>query len=338
MTEAQLKPVLHHFPSLPKTEGLAGMYAGVSKGILFCMGGANFTDKKPWEGGKKKWYDEIYMLAEGKEWIKLEQKMPAALAYGVSVTYKDQFITIGGNDDQHHTAEVKAYTWNGYSLSIIDYPELPVTLANMAGTVVGNLIILVGGNSTPVSPAMNKCFALDLDNLQGGWFEMDSIPGRERLLPTCASYNHQFYLFSGETVSVNEQNEKKRLILKDAYKMQPKKINGKWIANWETLSPMPRGGSAAGNPLPVLQNGTMVFWGGVDSITALHKDPATHPGISGEMFLYSPIDDTWKFVGVEEKVKARVTLPVVKWNNQWLYISGEIRPAVRTNAIDGINY
>jgi N-acetylneuraminic acid mutarotase len=82
----------------------------------------------------------------------------------------------------------------------------------------------------------------------------------------------------------------------------------------------------------------MVLWGGVDAKTALYTDLSTHPGISGEMFLYTPSNDTWKFVSIINTTNARVTLPVVKWNNQWLYISGEIRPAVRTNTVFGINY
>ncbi|HSF44549.1 MAG TPA: hypothetical protein VLA58_01020, partial [Chitinophagaceae bacterium] len=49
---AQTEPTFKEFPGLPDTEGMAGMFAGQSNGRLFCMGGANFPDKKPWEGGK----------------------------------------------------------------------------------------------------------------------------------------------------------------------------------------------------------------------------------------------------------------------------------------------
>ncbi|HLU88819.1 MAG TPA: hypothetical protein VKZ51_03230, partial [Cyclobacteriaceae bacterium] len=46
-------------PAIPDKEGFAGMYAGVSNGVLIGAGGANFPDKKPWEGGEKVWYDHI---------------------------------------------------------------------------------------------------------------------------------------------------------------------------------------------------------------------------------------------------------------------------------------
>ena len=44
-------------PSLPDKEGFAAMFAGLSVDhggeILLAAGGANFPDKKPWEGDRK---------------------------------------------------------------------------------------------------------------------------------------------------------------------------------------------------------------------------------------------------------------------------------------------
>ena len=48
-------------PSLPDREGFAGLFAGVSGGALLVAGGANFPDAKPWEGGKKVWYDTVFV-------------------------------------------------------------------------------------------------------------------------------------------------------------------------------------------------------------------------------------------------------------------------------------
>ena len=36
---------------LPDAEGWAGMFAGVSNGVLIVGGGANFPEKPLWEGG-----------------------------------------------------------------------------------------------------------------------------------------------------------------------------------------------------------------------------------------------------------------------------------------------
>jgi N-acetylneuraminate epimerase len=86
----------------------------------------------------------------------------------------------------------------------------------------------------------------------------------------------------------------------------------------------------------VLKNGSIVFWGGVDAIAALNKDPRKEQGISKEILLYLPETDLWEYTGNEEEIPARVTLPVVYWNNQWVYISGEVKSGIRTNTVYSI--
>lgn len=337
LSQGPAKPQMKQVFNLPNTEGLAGMFAGISNGSVFCMGGANFPDLKPWQGGTKKWYDNIYFLQNGDSWKRLSQKMPMSLGYGISVSYQDVIIVVGGNNENGHSEKVTAYQWNGKDLNIQYYPSLPTPLANMSGGLVGSIIVVVGGNESPVSIATSNCYGLDLDNIHEGWFELPEIPGRERLLSVTAVYQKELYVFSGETVDLQKDNVKKRVILQDAYKLTPFKIDNKWTGTWNKLAEMPRGCSAAANPMPVMNNGDMFLWGGVDAEIALHKDPVTHPGIPNDLFVYSPLKNKWFNLGKEVEFNARVTLPVLFWNNQWLYISGEIKPAVRTNSIIAIN-
>lgn len=332
-SEAQVMPVFSELTSLPDTEGYAGMFAGVSNGRLFCLGGANFPDKRPWEGGKKKWYDEIYMFQESKDWVKLADKLPSPLGYGITVSYKNQFIIVGGNHAAGYSDKVYGYEWTDGRLKMVHYPQLPVPLANMAGALVGQLIILAGGNSSATDKAGKQCYVLDLEAIDSGWSALPSWPGRERMLPLCAVYGGMFYLFGGETTGTNSLSQHYRLILDDAYSFKPEKVDGKWTGTWTTLSGMPKGLSAAGSPLPVLENGDVVFWGGVDALTSLHTDPLSHPGISADVQLYNLNGDTWKYAGKKMGIAAPVTLPVVNWNGRWLYISGEIKPGIRTNKI-----
>jgi N-acetylneuraminate epimerase len=51
---------------------------------------------------------------------------------------------------------------------------------------------------------------------------------------------------------------------------------------------------------------------------------------------YFPNTDSWEFAGRQQRIPARVTLPVVYWQNQWFYISGEVKPGIRTPAITGV--
>jgi len=62
--------------SLPDKEGFASPFAGVIAGKLVVAGGANFPDKKPWEGGMKVWHDSIYTLDHPKTDWKKAGKLP----------------------------------------------------------------------------------------------------------------------------------------------------------------------------------------------------------------------------------------------------------------------
>jgi hypothetical protein len=45
--------------------------------MLLVAGGAKFPDKKPWDGGKKIWYDTIFMLnrpdGETEKWMEASE-------------------------------------------------------------------------------------------------------------------------------------------------------------------------------------------------------------------------------------------------------------------------
>lgn len=333
--ESLLNNQLIVLPDLPDKMGWAGMYGGVSKNILFCMGGANFPDGPPWDGGRKKWYDDIYLLQAG-EWRMIGEKLPLPLAYGASVSYDDKIIVIGGNNHTGYFNVAFSCAWDGERMHFEDLPALPVSLAHMAGSVVKSMVVVAGGNCYPGGAAIRKCYALDMENISDGWFEMPDIPGEGRIDPVCAIYKNEFYLFSGITFGPDDGKEKIRRALNDGYKLSISRLETEWSGNWKALSRMPRGVAAAGNPLPVFENGKMLFWGGVDDESILHKDPPSHPGFSGNLLLYDAAFDTWSDREQVWDIDPRATLPVVYWNDWWIFISGEIRPGMRTNNVTGI--
>jgi len=323
-------------PVLPGGKGWAGMYAGVSNNTLICMGGANFPDKFPWEGGLKKWYSDIYILRDGKEWIKSEQKLPVPAGYGVAVSYQNKMIVAGGSNADGHLSRVCGFEWDGEKLLTSDYPALPVPLANMSGTLVGDMFVIAGGSSAPTGQPLKKCFVLDLKNPATGWSEVKPWPGPERIFPVCTVFGGHFYMFGGETTGLNSKGEKYRAILLDSYRLSLHRTKNSWAVAWEKLAPMPRGMSAGGTVLPVLRNDRFLFWGGVDAVTALHKNPATHPGIIDNLLYYFPKTDSWEYIGKQTNIPSRVTLPVVFWKERWVYVSGEIKPGIRTPTVVGV--
>jgi len=331
--QAQPAPTWSKLPPLPDSLGWAGMYAGQSQGILFSFGGANFPAGYPWAGGQKRWYNRIYRLEPGKTWVRCSQTLPAPAGYGVSVSWKNQIILVGGSSQNSHLSRVIGYEWNGTALLPKTYPDLPVPLALMAGALVGNLIIVAGGSQSPAGAALNVCYGLDLTRLQQGWFTIDPWPGPARTLPVCGVYEDRFYLFGGEKPGISVAGKPFRHLLQDAYRLTLSAKQGKWTGSWQPLSPMPRGAAAAGSPLPLLPTNRFLVWGGVDAVTALWSTPATHPGITRNYLFYDPRTDTWVLGGEQADYPARVTLPVVFWQQQWVYVSGEIKPGIRTNTV-----
>jgi len=53
--------------------GLAGAFTGMHNGVLITAGGANFPHQPSWMGGKKVWWDAIFVLRKTAgndyEWI-----------------------------------------------------------------------------------------------------------------------------------------------------------------------------------------------------------------------------------------------------------------------------
>lgn len=318
-------------PPLPDSLGRAGMFAGVAGERLLIAGGANFLNEMPWEGGKKKWHDDIFILQnEADHWEKSPIKLPAGLGYGVTGSYNGQVFIVGGSTATAHHDQVIILQWENNALTMSDGPKLPHTLANMAGTTVGSLLLVVGGMITPDGSPQAICYGLDMDDLETGWFELPSWDGPARIFPVTGSYGGSLYLFSGETNWTTAHGANRRHILHDAYRFTPNKKEGKWDGQWKKLGAIPRGMSAGANPAPLLGGDKFFFSGGVDRVTALHTDPRNHPGIDGTVLWYDPENDLWSS-GSDKKISpARVTLPSVAWNGNVYYISGEIKPGVRT--------
>ncbi len=295
------------------------------------MGGANFPGKYPWEGGKKKWYDHIYVFPPGGQWQLSEEKLPSASGYGVSVSYRDKVIIAGGCTENEHLSSVFSYQWVNGRLQKEMLPDLPQPLAYMTGAIVGDLLVILGGSESPAGSPTKTALLLDLGHPGAGWQKIEEWPGPERILPVSGVWNNQLFLMGGETSGLNSFGEKHRHILHDHYSLSLARSGKNWKADWKKLVPIPRGVSAGGI-LPLLHN-RFIIWGGVDAVTAQHRTPANHPGITRTLLCYYPHNDTWEFLGEAGGFAPRVTLPVIPYQGSWLYISGEIKPGIRTPSI-----
>ncbi|HTN77120.1 MAG TPA: hypothetical protein VL096_17795, partial [Pirellulaceae bacterium] len=125
LSAPQIKGEWQQLAALPDNEGFAGAFAGVSGDALLVAGGANFPDKKPWEGGQKVWHDAVYVLEQPTGKWAVAGKLPRPLGYGVSVTHSGGVVCVGGSDAQRHYASVFRLRWHEGKLLTDLLPDLP---------------------------------------------------------------------------------------------------------------------------------------------------------------------------------------------------------------------
>ncbi|MFA6563939.1 MAG: galactose oxidase [Verrucomicrobiia bacterium] len=306
----------NQLPPIPDREGFAGSFAGVSGGALIVAGGANFPDKRPWEGGAKLWCDSVFVLEKPDGAWKLAGKLPRPLGYGIAVTAKDGIVCIGGSSAQGHHADVFLLNWRDGKLATTPLPPLPQPCANMSGALVGNTLYVAGGIAAPdATTALKTFWALDLDNAKAVWREMEPWPGRERMLATAGACDGSFFLFSGTALHAGPDGKPVREWLRDAYRYTPG-------AGWKRIADLPRVSVAA--PSPALN---LLVIGGDDG-AQVNTLPTAHKGFPRDVLAYDSKADTWRVVG--EVPFSLVTTAAVEWNGCTVIPGGEARPGVRS--------
>lgn len=307
-------------PAIPDREGFAGAFAGVADGQLIVAGGANFPDKRPWEGGKKVWYDTMFALGQTNGSWRVAGKLPRPLGYGVSVTTKEGVICIGGSDPDKHHAEVFLLTLSHGQLKVNDLPSLPVAIANGAGALVGETIYVFGGSDKPGDQsAMNRLFSFDLKSSHPQWQELASCPGKARILPVAAALDDAFYVSGGAAL---EQTNGKvaRVYLRDNWCYRP-------AAGWKRLADLPKPAVAAPSPAPVAGSEIFVI-GGDDGSLVGFQPIEKHPGFTQTVLSYNARTDLWRTNG--EVPAPRAVLPTAFWQQRWVMPNGEAHPGVRS--------
>ena len=313
----------HALPALPDREGFAGSYAGESRGVLLVAGGANFPDKRPWEGGTKIWYDRVFALEVGASAWREVGKLPAAGGYGACVQLEEGFLLVGGGDAKRNFFSVWFARWESGAVKFEAWPELPVPLAMAAGARVGRSVFVAGGLDRPDAMQARKIFlTLDLDHVQAGWRELAPWPGPERMLATAGAKDGEFFLFSGAKLVTGADGKSVREWLRDAYRYVPAK-------GWKRIADLPRVAVAAPSPAVVVEGKLLVIGG--DDGAQVNIAPTVHKGFPRDVLAYDPKADRWTHAG--EVPFSLVTTSLAIWRNQIVVPGGEQRPGVRSSAV-----
>lgn len=332
VTASQDHFTLRKLASLPDPHGFAGMIAGVSQGHLLVGGGANFPDKKPWDGGQKVWHDRLFLLnaVEG-EWSELPQRLTRPLAYAVCGSDDGRVIVVGGettlpgSPGSQYTSEVFALSWDGQRLQRTALPSLPLPISAACGAMVGRKLYLAGGATSPAATSTLHsflCLDLSLPATEQVWTRLPVWPGPARMLATAAVAGDSFYLIGGTDLSADASGMPQRRYLQDAYRYRE-------ADGWQRVADLPRYSVAAPSPAPVIQGQILLLSG--DNASQLVLPPSERTGFPQDVLSYNPQRNDWQQAG--KWAVPVVTVPVVEWQNGWQILSGEQRPGVRSPAV-----
>ncbi len=343
-TMAQISNPIQCLVGFPTEEqgfdkGVSACYYGVINGYLYIAGGCNFPDKPVAEGGKKRFYKAIYAAKLNADSDRLEWKtvgqMPQPAAYGVSVTYENSLIFVGGNNETGGLTTAIRLRPTATGMQQEALPSLPHALDNMAGAVVGHILYLVGGNCEGV--ATQKVWSLDLKNTaKEGWKEESSIPGIARVQPIAAALEGGLLGVWGGFAPKTDSKAAQLAMNGASYNAG--------CGTWTAL------------PVPTDAIGEEVFTGGATAIATPQKGVVVVGGVNKDVFLaainklpegyllHEPEwyrfnnrvlcyrDGNWTQL-LQHPSVARAGCALAYWDG-WVYVvGGELKPGIRTPEI-----
>ncbi|MDR0692184.1 MAG: cyclically-permuted mutarotase family protein [Prevotellaceae bacterium] len=364
-------------PSLPPANGsalqagVAAPFAGIHQGVILLAGGSNFQECPLAEGGEKQYHDYVYILhnclQDTVRWEVSSVKFPDKAAHGVSISIPQGVVCMGGKNAEQHLSNVWLMRWNEHkqTVEMEAMPALPYNNADMGGALAGSRIYLAGGAIN--GKAGNRCIYLELsEDGEKAWQSVPDFPGPARLQPAVAAqYDGNetcLYVFGGYDFDV-ETNAVPD-ILTDGYKFIPSQHQ--WVAlsticvDHETRAMVGASAISTGHD-------KIVFLGGVDKTlffydqdivrqirqaqsaqdTSLLKEltaqrrhywlqPPEFFRFNKDIIVYRTVTNTWEKAGVLPG-QPFAGAAVVKADDYFIMINGEIKPGVRTNEVYAIN-
>ncbi|CAL1516728.1 N-acetylneuraminate epimerase [Chitinophaga sp. MM2321] len=328
--------------------GVAGPVAGLYGGILLVAGGANFPESMPWEGGKKKYYDEGFVYAGSGQHPLLQKetfKLPAPVAYAASCSTPQGVLYAGGENENGISNKVYLLQWDIATEKAVvkSLPDLPEAITNGAASADGNNVYFAGGET--VNGVSDNFYSLDLRHTTAGWTKLPTLPkpvSHMVLIVQPGGDHPGVYLMGGRKKNADGISE----LYTSVYMFDL------LTQSWKEKRSMPYS-LCAGTGIGTAQGSIFLFGGDkgttfhqsetLNAATGREKDPvkkqalieqrirlqSTHPGFSNEILVYNTATDVWSVAG-SIPFETPVTTVAVAWGNDVIIPSGEIRAGVRT--------
>lgn len=321
--------------------GYAGPVAGHFGDTIIVAGGANFPDSMPWQGGKKKYYDDIFVYLKNGSGLQLlyQSKLPDTIAYPAVCSVPDGIVYAGGESQ----CGLSNKTWliknkNTDSLGFVLLPDLPQATANASLTVYNNHLYFAGGETDAGVSA--KLYVLDFIHPQSGWKELAALPSPVSHGLMVAQSGKLFFIGGRMKTSSGISNLYATVYEYDITSNQ-----------WNRKNSLPYALSA-GTGVAFSTNEILLFGG--DRGETFHKTEeflaaianekdttkkkelvqqknklqSTHPGFSRDILLYNTEKDEWVVAGAIP-FDTPVTTTAFTIGDTVFIPSGEIRAGVR---------
>lgn len=330
--------------------GLSGAFIGAIGNKIIIAGGSDFPDLKPWEGGIKTYYDDIYTISKDNGTYSCslsEQKFPIKICGGCSASDGKTIYCFGGNDGVSQNDKVYAIRMNAGKIDIASVTTLPENF-NPSSAVYHNGNIYVHGTDK----TKNRLFRFSTVSYQ--WKELAGCPDRPIMEGAPLIYQHNgreeaIYLIGGRGT-----DNSGLYLSSSVWEYLP--THNEWVRKAHMTSDGVTTSLMYSSAIQYGSSHILVFGGdnGVDfkkrhdlenkireSDSAHMKDSLSnelvtlfrsHDSFSNKIFAYHTITGTWTEIGISEHPLPVVT-SAVRINDLIIIPSGEIHPGVRTEEI-----
>lgn len=328
--------------------GVAGPVTGVCGKVMFVAGGANFPDSMPWQGGKKKYYNTIWLFTKkgnGFSALAGEFRLPQNIAYAACCSTPQGIFYAGGENETGISDRSFLLKWDSKLQSVITdtLPRLPIAVSNAFATSYNSIVFVAGGEGR--DGVSDKCWSIDLNNQTSGWKELPSMP---------APVSHAVFLVlpSGNGAKLLLAGGRMKTAQGTSEFYNAVSVFDIAGNQWKKLPPLPYALSAgtgitAGPSQVILFGGDRgtTFSKVENCLVAISKAAnetekekliqqknqllASHPGFSNEVLLYdlqtgkTEVIDTMPY-------PTPVTTTAFWWGKMIVIPSGEIKAGVRT--------